>query len=238
MSILKLNNKIITLGGSVLTNSLAKKGDLINMDLDGNGNKTYRVLKVDGNIAECIGMNKVSSSQSFGAQSGLYYSGSSLDTELNTTFYRSLSTQAKAAIIPKNIVQYGYTKLTYVFGDSQVGYSSKVQKQIVGDRYIYALDIEDIEMYFGGTGGSVNNKTSGTYDKEDIWKLFWNTTTTPSNTDLFWLRSVTSDEGCCVDASAYPQIEVIMIGSSITARPAFCIDLSKIPFIKTTEVIS
>ena len=56
MSILKLNNKIITLGGSVIKVPLAKKGDLINMDLDGNGNKTYRILKMDNNIDEVMDM--------------------------------------------------------------------------------------------------------------------------------------------------------------------------------------
>ena len=43
LSILKLNNKIITLGGSVVTAiDYPVKGELINMDLDGNGNKTLR----------------------------------------------------------------------------------------------------------------------------------------------------------------------------------------------------
>ena len=56
MSILTLNNKIITLGGRVIKVPLAKKGDLINMDLDGNGNKTYRILKMDNNIAEVMAM--------------------------------------------------------------------------------------------------------------------------------------------------------------------------------------
>lgn len=63
LSILKLNNKIITLGGSVVTAiDYPVKGELINMDLDGNGNKTYRVLKADNTTAECLAMYECNTS--------------------------------------------------------------------------------------------------------------------------------------------------------------------------------
>lgn len=53
MSILKLNNKIITLGGSVIKTSLTKKSNLINMNLDNNENKTpKKVLKMDSDAAK------------------------------------------------------------------------------------------------------------------------------------------------------------------------------------------
>ena len=53
MSILTLNNKIITLGGSVIKTSPATKSNLINMNLDNNENKTpKKVLKMDSNIAK------------------------------------------------------------------------------------------------------------------------------------------------------------------------------------------
>ena len=53
MSILKLNNKIITLGGSVIKTSPAIKSNLINMNLDNNENKTpKKVLKMDGDVAK------------------------------------------------------------------------------------------------------------------------------------------------------------------------------------------
>ena len=53
MSILKLNNKIITLGGSVIKTSLTKKSNLINMNLDSTENKTpKKVLKMDGDVAK------------------------------------------------------------------------------------------------------------------------------------------------------------------------------------------
>ena len=53
MSILTLNNKIITLGGSVIKTSPATKSNLINMNLDNNENKTpKKVLKMDSNVAK------------------------------------------------------------------------------------------------------------------------------------------------------------------------------------------
>ena len=53
MSILTLNNKIITLGGSVIKTSPATKSNLINMNLDNNENKTpKKVSKMDGDVAK------------------------------------------------------------------------------------------------------------------------------------------------------------------------------------------
>ena len=53
MSILTLNNKIITLGGSVIKTSPATKSNLINMNLDNNENKTpKKVSKMDSNVAK------------------------------------------------------------------------------------------------------------------------------------------------------------------------------------------
>ena len=53
MSILTLNNKIITLGGSVIKTSPATKSNLINMNLDNNENKTpKKVSKMDSDAAQ------------------------------------------------------------------------------------------------------------------------------------------------------------------------------------------
>ena len=53
MSILTLNNKIITLGGSVIKTSPATKSNLINMNLDNNENKTpKKVSKMDSDVAK------------------------------------------------------------------------------------------------------------------------------------------------------------------------------------------
>lgn len=62
-------------------------------------------------------------------------------------------------------------------------YSTKETKAVIENRYIYALDVEDIENYF-------NNK----FGTADIWMLFWNTTERPSNYSYQWLRSANTDD--------------------------------------------
>lgn len=119
MSILTNNNKIFTLGGSVLnytSPSLPIKGDLINMDLDGNGNKTYRVLSINGNVAKLLG-GLVYDDEVFGGtenfafangHEGVRYAGSNLDIVLNTTWYNTLTDTVKTAIVPEIRTQYKY----------------------------------------------------------------------------------------------------------------------------------
>ena len=100
------------------------KGDLINLDMTGSGTTSqYRVLKVNGTIVEVLGMTDLTtmdyhipiSSQtgSFdGGTTGLLYNSSDLDTYLNTTWYNTLSSTAKSALVVKNIIQkmYNFTK--------------------------------------------------------------------------------------------------------------------------------
>ena len=71
MSILTNNGKVFTLSGSVLnyTPPPPTKGDLLNIDLDGNGNKTYRVLAINGNVAKLLGMSDISTSQIYNTTS-------------------------------------------------------------------------------------------------------------------------------------------------------------------------
>ena len=193
------------------------KGDIITMDL-GNGNKGYRVLKMDGSVAEVLAMYRTE----YTISSSKLYAGGNLDTTLNTTFYNSLSTAAKAAIVPKNIIQYEYKTLsTYdkTSHSSLIDYSAKQQRAIVGDRYIYALDVEDIEIYFNGVFG-----------QKDIWKLFDNKTSEVLTFENPYLRSglIGYSSVCCINSrNGY-----IDYDKGSKARPAFQIDLSKIPFTK------
>lgn len=210
------------------------KGDLISMDLDGNGSKQYRVLKMDGNIAECIAMYAYNTSTIFG--SSQTYAASTLDVLLNTTFYNTLTTTAKSAIMEKNIIQYGYDINQSIYNSethcSYADYSTKTEYNVVGNRYIYALDVEDIEMYFGGTGGTASNNSSGIFNMSMIRKLFANTTGTELvNLNILLRSSVPSSSlkhiWYCTDYIKYgPCSDVYEV------RPAFTIDLSKISFTK------
>ena len=206
------------------------KGDLITMNLDGT-DRLYRVLKiVDETTVEVLGMQNVSTSSTFGSNNT--YSGSTLDTDLNTTWYNTLSSDAKAAIVPKNINQYQYSSGSYdqTTHSSHAAYSTKSLKANVGDRYVYALDVEDIEMYFGGTGGSASDKTPATFSKADLLQMFWNRTSTISEHP--WLRSINpnySSEAWFVDGNNGKVVSIVTTYAN-AIRPAFQIDLSKIDF--------
>ena len=215
------------------------KGDLITMNLDGT-DRQYRVLKiVDGTTVEVLGMWNVSTSNMFGSNNT--YSGNTLDTYLNSTWYNSLSSAAKAAIVPKNITQdswywgsagsplysgtYGNTapgSSSYTIGKSSDNYAT------IGSRYVYAMSIQEVLDYLSDK--SVLVDTSGMLRNQNIWKMFWNRTTTIA--EYPWLRSANaqnSTDGWAVFGAGG------MVGFSSsdirrTVRGSFQIDLSKIDF--------
>ena len=206
------------------------KGDIITMDL-GNGSKQYRVLKITGtSTALCIGMYNATSSTTFGSNNT--YAGSTLDTYLNQTFYNSLSDTGKGAIIPTNIIQYKYTyneAAETTTHASRADYSTKAQVAVVGDRYIYAIDVEDIEEYFGGTAGSVSAKTPGTFSTADLLTMIYNNPSKQSGV-YSWLRSAYADGSNSV---FYVNADIGRVNNRsvfnyTAARPGFQIDLSKI----------
>lgn len=255
MSILKLNNKIITLGGSVLSYipPLAVKGDLINMDLDGNGNKTYRVLAMNGKVAKLLGMNDISTSQKYNATSktgtfangttGQLYARSDLDIYLNTTWYNTLTSTVKAAIVPESRTQYMYRysdkpntpntptytyQYQYNWSDSDYENADLTDSILIGNRNIFALDLKDIFDYFGKVCITSNELielwTNQTSKVSKFWRLSSARADSPGST---WV--VGGDRGGLRNSG---------VGLALAVRPAFNLDLSKIPFTKTTEVIS
>lgn len=263
LSILKLNNKIITLGGSIATAiDYPIKGDLINMDLDGNGNKTYRVLSIDGKVVKVLGMNDISTSQIWGngtantvIMNGMAvakYQDSNLDTYLNTTWYNTLSSEAKGAIAPQIIKQdawewgsdSGNPVYSGTYGESIPGsenyYISKQAELTIEEKNIFALSVQEVTDYLNDNNVQVD--TSAVLRNVNIWRMFWNTEVHSSNYSNLWLRSArmggSSPGMVWIVAGAVGSLDAM--GSSFTAavRPAFAIDLSKIPFTKTTEVIS
>ena len=255
MSILTLNNKIITLGGSVVNYTpLATKGDLINIDLDGNGDKTYRVLAINGNVAKLLGMSDISTSQKYNATSktgtftngttGQLYAGSDLDTYLNTTWYNTLTSTVKAAIVPESRTQYMYQyyggpntpntptytyQYQYNWSDSDYENANLTDSILIGNRNIFALDLKDIFDYFGKVCITSN----------ELMELWTNQTSAVSG-KYWWLSSAYADNpgyAWDVDGSR-GRLNYYGVDNAIAVRPAFNLDLSKIPFTKTTEVIS
>lgn len=210
------------------------KGDLINMDLDGNGNKTYRVLGIKSNVAGLLGMSNISTSQVWGAIDSTYsievdgelisqYYSSSLDIYLNTTWYNTLSTEAKAAIVPQTIVQDAWSSADQK-PDLRKGTTT------VGERNAFVPSIQDIVKYIGADPPNITNA--------NLWKMFWNTESAPPTGSDIWLRSGRPGYEDIVWFVYANGITSTGIGTEKCARPVFGIDLSKIPFTKTTEVIS
>ena len=232
--------------------SYPSKGDLITMSL-GNATPTwgtqdqYRVLKIDGSIAEVMAMYQISSSRKWNYDTSSYsssatanytYNGSLLDTYLNTTWYATLSSDAKNAIVAKTIKQnkcdYNSSSYNATTHASYATYPGTVFGTM--SRNVYALDIEDIEEYFGGSSSS-----AGTYSTDDIKTMFGS----PSTTE--WLRSArgfyqgnfyynfyvwavySSGYLDYYDSAFYSTYHLEFWGSdSYAVRPAFQVDLSKL----------
>lgn len=179
------------------------KGDLITMNLDGT-ERQYRVLSVNGNVCKVLGMwdnfssvyNSTSTTTTFGSTTAQKYEGSTLDTYLNTTWYNTLSSEAKNAIVPENVVQYCYRyydkpntpntptytyQYQYNWSDSDYENADNVGNVVVGNRNVFALDLKDIFDYMG--------KVCITSD--ELMTMFWNSTAQVSKYP--WLRSSFAD---------------------------------------------
>lgn len=224
-----------------LPTPMPKKGDLIQMNLDGTS-RQYRVLRMDGSIAEVLTMWNLSTSIKFNSTNT--YSGSILDTYLNTTWYNTLSSDAKAAIVPKNITQdswhrgtTGSPQYSGTYGNTAPGSTSYTISKgsdnyaAIGSRYVYAISTQEILDYL--SDNSVLVDTSGMLRNQNIWKMFWNQTTNIS--EFLWLRSASADDyifAWYVNGHfGYPGDDRAFNENAV--RGALQIDLSKIDFTMT-----
>ena len=218
------------------------KGDLITMNLDGTS-RLYRVLSVNGNVCKVFGMwdnftseyNKTSTTTTFGSITAQKYEGSALDTYLNTTWYNTLSSKAKNAIVPENVTQYCYNNYTvpntpntptytyqyqYNWDNSNYDNANNVGNVTVGERNVFALDLKDIFDYFEKVCITSN----------ELMTIFWNGR--PKGSKVIRLRSsyanysgsawtVHGDRGYLTYFSAT---------ASNVVRPVLNLDMSKIQY--------
>lgn len=219
------------------------KGDLIELDLDGQGAKDYRVLKISGSVAQVMAMydtltseyNNTSTTTTFGSTTAQKYEGSTLDTYLNTTWYGTLKDTVKAAIVPENVVQYCYQyydepntpntptytyQYQYNWSDSDYENADDVGNVTVGDRNVFALDLKDIFDYFEKVCITSN----------ELMTLFWNNTAkVPKN---LWLRSSRADYS--LDAWRVYGYHGYLTGdnlvSSFVVRPVLNLNINQVPF--------
>lgn len=230
---------------------MPEKGQIITMNLNGT-NKQYRVLKVNDTIAEVLAMYEYSTSQTWKSsyssnkvtfsnnKSGQKYDQCDLDIALNSNFYNTLSSEAKIAIVAKNLTQdiwywsnsgdpdYTGTYGTSVPGTSTYTISNANGTYPIGDRNIYALSVQDVIDYLNDENMRVDK--TAILRNQNTWKMFWNTETKPTTVTQPWLRSANADyssgalsvsgrDGRLFSSSAY---------DTYAARPAFQIDLSKV----------
>lgn len=221
------------------------KGDLIELDLDGQGAKDYRVLKISGSVAQVMAMydtltsvyNSTSTTTTFDSTTAQEYENSTLDTYLNATWYSTLKDTVKAAIVPENVVQHCYKyydepntpntptytyQYQYNWSDSDYENANDVGNVTVEDRNVFALDLKDIFDYFGKVCITSN----------ELMTLFFNQTTTVSK--YLWLRSSYADDSNYAwfvdgDDGALGNYDVY---DSVVVRPALNLDISQIPYTK------
>ena len=247
MGIVMLNNKVLMSGNQMALYikpfEPSTKGSIVKMDLDGNGSKQYRVLSMNGDVAKVMAMyddltsvyNSTNMTTTFGSTIAQKYEGSTLDTYLNTTWYNTLSTEAKNAIVPENVVQYCYQyydepdtpntptytyQYQYNWSDSDYENANNVGNVVVGNRNVFALDLKDIFDYFGKVCITSN----------ELMTMFWNSTTKVSKYP--WLRSSYADDSSNtwrVDGrNGY--LNRSDVDYSRVVRPALNLDMSKIQY--------
>ena len=219
------------------------KGDLVNLDLDGQGAKQYRVLNINGDVAKVVAMydtlssvyNSTSTTTTFGSTTAQKYADSTLDTYLNTTWYNTLKDNVKAAIVPENVVQYCYQyydqpntpntptytyQFQYNWSDSNYENANNVGNVTVGDRNVFALDLKDIFDYFGKVCITSN----------ELMTLFFNQTTEVSKNP--WLRSSSAVDSSLA-WSVYGgggSLSGGAVSRSTVVRPALNLNLNQIEF--------
>lgn len=214
------------------------KGDLITIE-----SKQYRVLKVNGSVAEVLAMYNATTSQTFGLNNT--YAGSSLDTYCNNTFYGTLSSTIQNAIVSKTFRQdswlYGSTasgEIAKYNGTHQTeNYTLLLMSTTFGasiSRKCYVLSCQDVIDYLEVTTSMGSADT--TLTSENVWKMFWNQTMSSGST-FPWLRSAEFDLSSAA-FTVYGNIGVLgnfSVDKSNAVRPAFQIDLSKIDWSPVGE---
>lgn len=237
-------------------NIMPVKGDLISLDLDGSGSKQYRIIKYNKNtgVAQVMAMYDTLTSKwnadtskttTMGTLTVVKYENSDIDTYLNTTWYNTLTSATKAAIVPESVVcdawywnssgdpVYKGTYGTAVPGTSNYSISKYTGGTLnIGNRNVFALGVQDVIDYLNDS--SVQVDTTAILRNVNIWKMFWNDEV--KHSVYPWLRSssasgstntwnVSGGSGYLGNRGVRP---------SDVVRPALNLDLSKIDFTKVS----
>lgn len=255
MKIVMSNNKILMSKNQIVmygsSSPVVPKGSLVNLDLDGQGAKQYRVIKCKGEIAQVMAMYDTLYSKwnadnlkviKMGIITVAKYESSDIDTYLNTTWYNTLTSTAKAAIVPENVVcdawywlDTGDSGYTGTYGTSVPGTDNYTISKYaggtlnIGNRNVFALGVQDVIDYLNDS--SVQVDTTAILRNVNIWKMFWNDEVSHS-VKYPWLRSSSADASymaCYVNGDIGSLGRHTVENSSIV-RPTLNLDLSKIQY--------
>jgi len=215
--------------------------------LDNQSGIYYRVLyNTSGSTYMVLRMNNDLGKKVFNSAESNVYSGSTLDTYMNETYYNTLSSNIKSAIVDNNITQkwYKYYGTPQTAGDTTYTYQHEYEfsgkywnanlesTTNVGSRHVYALDMEDIYLYLSALKGSSQRVITST----ELMNMFFNTSDNTTLSQYIWLRSSNPDSAGAAWGIIGFQASIGMTGNyclvTITQeiRPAFFIDLSKVDF--------
>ena len=216
------------------------KGDIITID-----SKQYRVLKLNGTVAEVLCMYDANSSIMFDSASSGYnntYDGKNIDIYCNNTFYRGLSAAMKSAIVNKTFTQDSWKRETSVPAESHYTgkYGSSTYYLTLANaafgtsitRHCYCLSVQDVLDYLEATTSMGTSDT--TLTERNILKMFWNVTASQNRKDI-WLRSADSSSfnlAFNVNGDNGNLVNNKFVDYASAARPAFQIDLSKVEWSK------
>lgn len=254
MGIVMLDNKVLMSGNQMALYipppPMPVKGDIVNLDLDGQGAKQYRVIKCNGDVAKVMAMydtltsnyNNTSTTTTMGSLTVQKYEGSTLDTYLNTTWYNTLTSTTKAAIVPENVVcdawyrnnsgepDYTGTHGTAVPGTNNYTISKYAGGTLnIGNRNVFALGVQDVIDYLNDS--SVQVDTTAILRNVNIWKMFWNDEVSHSGKNL-WLRSSiasSSNYAWSVDGDS-GSLSGNRVSYSLVVRPALNLNLNQVEF--------
>lgn len=191
---------------------------------------SYRVLESNGTQAKLLAMDSYKNAY-FGDNNT--YSGSTLETEM-TNYYNELPVEVQDAIVEQNINQskYNWNPGTsdsasfsswgkkYFIESNNSGnnyYLTRTTETNVGNRKVYALDIDDVISYLGSTA-----------TPQEVNELFFNQRLGMDR--WVWLRSnyaEDTDHGFFIDGRYGAVNNNSTVNSKqYEVRPAFVLDLS------------
>lgn len=246
-----LNNKVLMSGNhmALYIPPIVPKGSLVKMNLDGT-ERQYRVLSVNGNVCKVMGMwddftskyNETSTTTTMGSLTVQKYEGSTIDTYLNTTWYNTLTSTTKAAIVPESVVcdawywgSTGDPDYTGTRGNSVPGTNNYTISKYaggtlnIGNRNVFALGVQDVIDYLNDSAVQVD--TTAILRNVNIWKMFWNDEASHSGKYTCLRSSDAYDYDSAWDVNGdFGFLTHSDVGNSYVVRPALNLDMSKIQY--------